>query len=212
MERMAAGEAAEALKSSVAALVVHVGRATSYSGPIGADPLREQADAFLDGLAAIARTEAQLAALKVLLARGFEQATHAMAPPVTSPQEHTAQEMVVVAEVACVLTVSERAASALLAQSRELTTTLPLTLAALQDGSISWQHARVMVDETTGLDPAGASALEGHFLNPDPAAMCAAGELVPSRFRAKARTWRERHHPVSIEIRHTRSILDRRVE
>lgn len=39
-----------------------------------------------------------------------------------------------------------------------------------------------------------------------------AGELVPARFRAKARIWRERHHPVSIEKRHSRRVLDRRVE
>ena len=36
--------------------------------------------------------------------------------------------------------------------------------------------------------------------------------MVPSRFRHKARTWRERHHPVSIEKRHARSVLDRRLE
>src|SRR6476646_5167834 len=47
---------------------------------------------------------------------------------------------------------------------------------------------------------------------PPPARGCPAGELVPGRFRAKARTWRERHHPVSIETRHTRSAGDRRVE
>ena len=35
---------------------------------------------------------------------------------------------------------------------------------------------------------------------------------MASRFRAKARTWRERHHPVSIEERHTRSAAGRRVE
>src|SRR6478735_10103516 len=72
-----------------------------------------------------------------------------------------------------------------------------------------------MVDEAANLDPAGASALEAHFLDPDapnPARGCPAGELVPGRFRAKARTWRERHHPVSIETRHTRSAGDRRVE
>jgi hypothetical protein len=112
--------------------------------------------------------------------------------------------MAVVSEVACSLTVSERSASALLAQSRELTASLPLTLAALEAGSISWQHARVMVDETSGLDPAGAAALEAHFLDPEAARAsrsCLAGELVPGRFRHKARTWRERHHPVSIEKR-----------
>ncbi|MDQ0635846.1 hypothetical protein QFZ40_003755 [Arthrobacter pascens] len=41
---------------------------------------------------------------------------------------------------------------------------------------------------------------------------CPAGELVPTRFRAKARTWRERHHAESIETRHTKSVADRRVE
>ncbi|WP_306905984.1 HNH endonuclease signature motif containing protein [Arthrobacter pascens] len=215
MESRAAKESLEAFGATFAALAVLVRRATDSSGSAGTDPLRDQADACLDGLGAVARAEAQLAGLKVLLARGFEQATQAVAPPPASPQEHTAREMAVVAEVACVLTVSERSASALLAQSRELTTTLPRTLAALQDGSISWQHARVMVDETTSLDPAGAAALEAHFLDPEKlggARSCPAGELVPSRFRAKARTWRERHHPVSIEKRHSKGILDRRVE
>lgn len=63
------------------------------------------------------------------------------------------------------LTVSERTAGALLAASHELTTSLPLTLAALQAGSISWQHARIIVDETTNLDPDGAASLEAHVLS-----------------------------------------------
>ena len=75
--------------------------------------------------------------------------------------------MALVAELACVLTVSERSAAALLSEARPLTTVLPLTLAALQAGTISWQHARIMVDETANLDPAGAAALEAHFLDPD---------------------------------------------
>jgi hypothetical protein len=32
------------------------------------------------------------------------------------------------------------------------------------------------------------------------------------RFKAKARAWRERHHPESLEKRHARSVADRRVE
>ncbi|MGO4463907.1 hypothetical protein AB4039_42680, partial [Streptomyces sp. M-16] len=105
------------------------------------------------------------------------------------------------------LTVSERTAGALLSDSRALTAGLPLTLAALQAGTISWQHARIIIDETSELDPAGAAGLEAHFLDPEapnPARGCEAGDLVPSRFRAKARAWRERHHPVSIEERHTK--------
>ena len=65
------------------------------------------------------------------------------------------------------------------------------------------------------MDSAGAASLEGHFLDPaapNPARGCPAGELVPARFRAKARTWRERHHPESIETRHSVSVADRRVE
>ncbi|MEW9873115.1 DUF222 domain-containing protein [Arthrobacter sp. HS15c] len=220
MESRAVEEAVGAFLASAAELADCVRRGVGSRGSCGAgyggaDPLREQADACLDGLAVSARVDAMVAGLRVRLVSGFVGTSEAMAAPAMSPGQHTAQEMGVVSEVACALTVSERSASALLAQSRELTTTLPLTLAALQAGDLSWQHARVMVDETTSLDPAGAAALEAHFLDPDtahPARWCPAGELVPSRFRHKARTWRERHHPVSIEKRHARSVLDRRLE
>uniref|UniRef100_UPI00168BEA96 DUF222 domain-containing protein n=1 Tax=Pseudarthrobacter sulfonivorans TaxID=121292 RepID=UPI00168BEA96 len=159
--------------------------------------------------------EASTAALKVFTTTEFREETTALTPPAVSPQEHTAHEMASIAELACVLTVSEPNAATLLSTSHRLTTALPLTLAALQAGTISWQHARIMVDETLNLDPEGARALEAHFLDPDapnPARGGAAGEMIPSRFRHKARTWRERHHPDSIEKRHTRSAADRRVE
>ncbi|MDQ0756848.1 DUF222 domain-containing protein [Arthrobacter sp. B3I4] len=184
------------------------------------DPLREAADACLDGLAEVARLEGQFAAVKARLTAEYLGVSEALMPPVSAPQLRTVHRMSMVAELACVLTVSERTAGALIGQALALTTALPLTLGALQAGQISWQHARIMVDETMNLDPAGAAALEAHFLAPyfpdlevpDPARGCPAGELVPGRFRAKARTWRERHHPVSIEARHTRSVQDRRVE
>ena len=177
--------------------------------------MRQLADDCLDGLTELARLDARSAALKVRLADTYIQATKAMASPAPSPQERSAAEMGLVAELACVLTVSERAAGAFLQETRQLTTALPLTLAALQAGTISWQHARIMVDETTDVPRAAAAALEAHFLDPDaenPARGCPAGDLVPSRFRAKARSWRERHHPVSIEKRHDTSVLDRRLE
>ena len=163
----------------------------------------------------MARVEAGFAALKVLLAADYAQATRALAPPAASPRDRSVQEMVIVSEVACALTVSEGAAAKLLAEAEALTASLPLTLKALQAGTISWAHARAMVDETANLDPAGAAALEAHFLDPDapnPARGCPAGDLVPHRFRSKVRTWRERHHPDSIEKRHAKSAKDRRVE
>ncbi|UZX05373.1 DUF222 domain-containing protein [Arthrobacter sp. CDRTa11] len=177
--------------------------------------MRQEADDWLDILSEAAQLQAKTAALTVRAAAGFTDTTRAMAPPEASPPDRMAMEMSIVAEVACVLTVSERAAGALLAESHILTRALPLTLKALEAGTISWQHARCMVDETGSLDPTGAAALEIHFLDPDTAKAsraCLAGDLTPSRFRARARTWRERHHPVSIETRHTKCVLDRRVE
>jgi len=215
MEIRAAVETMEAIGASVAALAAVFSRGIDHVGSASVDPLRDRADACLDGMAELARMEAGMAALKVHLAAGYAETAAALAPPAASPQEHTAWEMAVTAEVACVLTVSERTASALLSEAQALTTALPLTLSALQAGRISWQHARVMVDETTNLDKAGAAGLEAHFLDPaapTPARGCPAGELVPARFRAKVRAWRERHHPVSIEVRHARGVADRRVE
>ncbi|WP_043419249.1 HNH endonuclease signature motif containing protein [Arthrobacter globiformis] len=183
--------------------------------PTGADPLRDQADACLDGLAGVAGMEARLAAVKVHLAAGFAEAEEAMTPPDASPQERSVLRMSVTASVACALTVSEGSAARLLSESATLTTDLPLTLAGMGSGTLSWQHARVVCDETDGLDTAAAAALEAHFLDPDapsPARGCPAGELTPSRFRARARAWRERHHPVSIEARHRKCAKDRRLE
>ncbi|WHP60746.1 DUF222 domain-containing protein [Arthrobacter sp. KFRI-F3372] len=177
-----------------------------------ADPLAGLADGSLDILAAAREAEAGLAGLKARAAMKYADTAHALAPPGTPVQ---AQEMAVAAEIGCVLALGPRAASAFLSVSHALTSTLPLTLAALQAGTISWQHARVMADEAATLDPAGAAALEAHFLDPDtprPAAAATIGEMPAHRFKHKARTWRERHHVESIEKRHAKGVADRRVE
>lgn len=138
-----------------------------------------------------------------------------MEAPAESPYESSAREMSLVAEVACVLTIGERAAAALLGEAHVLTTSLPAVLDALLAGKISWQHARIIVDETSGLGAAPAAALAAHFLDPEapnPARGAAAGELAPGRFRRKVRAWRERHHPESLGIRHAKSVEDRRME
>ncbi|QNE14139.1 HNH endonuclease signature motif containing protein [Pseudarthrobacter sp. NBSH8] len=213
MDSRAAVATAEALSVSFGELAAVLREATEGSAAC-ADPLRRRADVALKTLAAVACGEATMAALKVHAAAVYAAAAEALAGPAESPQDHRGQEMAVIAEVACALTVSERSASALLAEAHALTTALPLTFSALQAGQISWQHARIMVDETMNLNPAGAQALEAHFLDPHAMnpAHGPAGELIPGRFRHKARTWRERHHPVSIEQRHLRGVQDRRVE
>ena len=180
-----------------------------------ADPLRELADSCLDGLGVVARIEAVTAATKVHLLATYADAADALEAPAETAYESSAREMSLVAEVACVLTVGERAASALLGEAHALTTSLPAALDALQAGKISWQHARIIVDETSGLKNAAAAALVAHFLDPEApnaARGAAAGELAPARFRRKVRAWRERHHPESLESRHAKSVEDRRME
>jgi hypothetical protein len=155
--------------------------------------------------------EAGFAGLKARAAVTYADTAQAIAPD--APVQ--AQEMAVAAEIGCLLALGSRAAGAFLAASHALCKELPPTLSALQSGTITWQHALAMVDETATLDPAGAAALEAYFLDPDaprPPTAAPIGEMPAYRFKAKARTWRERHHAESIEKRHAKGVADRRVE
>ena len=147
----AAAEALEAIGASALAMAAELRRAAdpgdadsgdADSLPDPVDPLGEQATAFLDGLTGVAGMEARLAAVKVELAAGYVTADAAMAVPVGSPQDAAVRQMAVRAEVAGALTISEGAAERLLVESDMLTRERPMTLAALQLGRISWQHAR----------------------------------------------------------------------
>ncbi|TNB73789.1 DUF222 domain-containing protein [Arthrobacter sp. BB-1] len=177
-----------------------------------ADPLAGLADGCLEILAGAAGVQARIAGLVANAAGTYAGTARAAAPPDAPVQ---AQEMAIAAEISCVMAIGDRAAGALLARSHALTSSLPRTLAALHNGTISWQHATVMVDEAATLDPAGAAALEAYFLDqhtPQPGTAAAIGQMPAYRFRAKARTWRERHHAESIEKRHAKGVADRRVE
>ncbi|NUP58143.1 MAG: DUF222 domain-containing protein [Pseudarthrobacter sp.] len=211
MGKAAVAQAFADIRAALAVLHAEVegGGPEAFSG---ADPLAGLADGCLDVLAGARQVEAGFASLKAKAAVTYAESAHAVAGPDVPVR---AQEMAVAAEVGCVLALGPRAASSFLAASHTLAATLPRTLAALEAGVLSWQHALVMVDETASLDSAGAAALEGHFLDPDapdPARGCPAGEMPAHRFKAKARTWRERHHAESIEKRHAKGVADRRVE
>lgn len=163
----------------------------------------------LERLGCIRRLEAHLAAIKTLTLAECISIDDALTPPNTTPTHEKARAMSLVAEVSGVLTLGAGASNTLLNTAHQLVTTRPLTLAALANGDISYQHARALCDETTDLAPTHAAALEEHLFNP---ASTPAGDLIPGRLKAKARTWRERHHPDSIQERHTRSTTNRRVE
>ncbi|MBD1540006.1 endonuclease, partial [Arthrobacter sp. S13_S34] len=102
-----------------------------------ADPLAGLADGNLDILAGAKEAEAGLAGLKARAAMKYANTAHALAPEMPA----RAQEMAIAAEIGAVLAIGPRAASTFLATSHALDTTLPLTLSALQSGTISWQHA-----------------------------------------------------------------------
>ncbi|QDG90553.1 HNH endonuclease signature motif containing protein [Pseudarthrobacter sp. NIBRBAC000502770] len=188
--------------------------ATGVGVGAGVDVLQRRYEIRLERLELTACLEAQLAAMKARYAAeavGFQEA---MTPADASVEDRTYAEMSAVEEIAGVLTISSGAAAAFVDQSRRICS-LPPVFEALAGGAVSWQHAKVVADETEGLTSAGAAGLVAHFFDPDapnPARGAAPGDLVPSRFRAKVRGWRERHHPESIEKRHVKGLADRRME
>ena len=214
------GVVLEGVRASVAALDALVLEDRNLEHPAlsaaagDIDVLQREYELCLGRLEVVARLEAQLAAVKARDAAECMGLQQAMTAPDASVQERTYAEMSVVEEIAGVLTVSSAAAGALVEQSRRICS-LPPVFQALSAGAVSWQHARVVADETEGLTPEGALELVAHFFDPDtptPARGAAPGELVPSRFRAKVRAWRERHHPDSIGKRHAKDAADRRME
>jgi hypothetical protein len=218
------GAGAEGIHASVGALdaldredaFLASGIALGSGAAVGpdVDVLQRRYEIRLERLELRSRLAAQLAAGQAQDASeavGFQQA---MTPPDASLHDRTYAEMSVVEEIAGALTVSSAAAGALVDQSRKVCS-LPRAFEALFTGAMSWQHAKVIADETEGLTPEGAVKLVAHFFDPDashPARGAAPGELVPSRFRAKVRGWRERHHPETIEKRHAKGFADRRME
>ena len=214
------GAVLEGVHASVAALDALVLEDRNLEHPAlsaaagDSDVLQRRYELCLGRLEVVARLEAQLAAVKARDAAECMGLQQAMTAPDASVQDRTYVEMSTVEEIAGVLTISSGAAGALVDHSRRVCS-LPLVLEALSTGAVSWQHAKIVADETEGLDAADAAALVAHFFDPDaptPARGAAPGELVPSRFRAKVRAWRERHHPDSIEKRHVKGVGDRLME
>lgn len=190
--------------------------ALASGGSVGAgvDVLQRRYEIRLERMELRSRLTARLAAGQAQDAADCIGFQHAMLPPDAAVHERTYAEMSVVEEIGGVLTLSSAAAGAFVDQSRRICSLSPV-MDALSRGAMSWQHALVVADETEGLSPAGAAGLVAHFFDPaaaNPARGAAPGDLVPSRLRAKVRSWRERHHPESIEKRHAKGVADRRME
>ena len=222
MENKAAVVGVDALFATVAALaaldaedaaLASAAGASAVAGD-GVDVLQRAYEIRLERMGLEKKLEAQATARKARSVAEAADLQHAMIPPDAPLHERTYTNMSAVEEIGGILTISFGAASALLDESRQMCA-LPPVMDALATGTITWQQARIFVDETEALDHSAATALVGHFLDPDapnPARGCPAPDLVPARLRARVRGWRERHHPESIEKRHRKSAADRRVE
>jgi len=162
---------------------------------------------LVDGIAAITRMEASLAAYKAELIdqarRWSEVSEGASSPGGWSPEVRARR--VLVTELACALRIPERAAETLVVDSQTLLTDLPTTFAALSGGSISWRHAHVLVDHASSLAPESVTAFEA-------AVLPLAETLTVSKFDRQARAERERAHPESIDTRHLQAVEKRSVD
>ncbi|MGN8132182.1 HNH endonuclease [Paenarthrobacter sp. 22069] len=212
------GAVTEGISASVAALdaLGLEDAALASDAAVGADVdvLQRRYEPRLERLEVVKRLEGPLAAVKARDVAGAVEIQHALLAPEAALQERTYAEMSAVEEIAGILAISSRAAAALEDQSRRICT-LPPVMDALSAGAVSWQHARIVADETEGLTPAGAAGLVAHFFDPEapsPARGDTPGDLIPSRFRANVRAWRERHHPETLDKRHAKGVADRRME
>ncbi|MFE8887915.1 HNH endonuclease [Pseudarthrobacter enclensis] len=178
------------------------------------DVLERKSELRLQRLAVWARLEAQVAAGKARDAAEFAEFQEAVTPPEATGSERAFVEMSTTAEVAGVLTIPEGAAAAFISHARTVCS-MPPVFHALAAGALSWRHAVIVADEADCLAPESAEALVAHFFDPDApnrARGSAPGDLVPSRFRRKVRTWRERTYPDSLQARHAACVADRRME
>jgi hypothetical protein len=107
-------------------------------------------------------------------------------------------------EVAVALSITEEAAARLLADSLRLVSRLPATLAALERGEITWQHAQVLTDLVSGLSDDVRPVAERRLLER------VAGK-TPTQLRAAARRTVQRLDATAIARRVADAVRDRRV-
>ncbi|WP_440708251.1 DUF222 domain-containing protein [Herbiconiux sp. YIM B11900] len=112
------------------------------------------------------------------------------------------EKRLLLAEIATAVRVPEGTVGVMVSDAETLVTSLPLTLAALQAGTITGRHAHVMVAQCSTI-PLEA---HGEF---EAALLPAACRLTVAQFTQRARVFRERVHPDSPRKRHVEA-LERR--
>ena len=162
-------------------------------------------DDLLDSIAALDRMQASLAAHKVELidqARRWSELTQqSIGGSDSGWNAEVRAGRVIASELACALRIPERSAQSLVAESVALMK-LPETFTALGAGTITWRHARAIVDHVSSLPADAWSAFET-------AAIPFAQTLTVAQFDRRARVLRERLCPASIDTRFRDAAADR---
>lgn len=167
---------------------------------------------LVDAAVQAQRVEAMNAAMRVdvvFLAVSFAlRAEQAFVSPNLSPSRR--REMArrsVTAELATALRVPESTMQRQIDDAWALSTQLPVTLSSLRNGSLSLQHARVIVEAVSELDddPCVRAELDEQLAR-------FASDHTAATLRRKARSLREQLQAQSIDERHRAARAKRRVE
>ncbi|MCC9177906.1 HNH endonuclease signature motif containing protein [Arthrobacter sp. zg-Y750] len=108
------------------------------------------------------------------------------------------------AECAALLQIPHGTAQRLMFEAGLLSGAHMATLEALQDGSLSYGHAQVVLDQCESVPAAELPEFEAALLK-------AAQGQTRSQFSAKARRLREKKYPQTLEVRHLTAFEKRRV-
>jgi hypothetical protein len=119
-----------------------------------------------------------------------------------SPELRAARE--ITAEIACALRIPENAAERLIAESRMLATDFPQSQRALESGKASYAHVQAVLNQGNTIPEAAIGDYEEQLVP-------LAETLTVPQLRQKAREFRERVHPETIEVRASEAIERRSV-
>lgn len=167
------------------------------------DPGKLPADCGLDALAAAQRLVNWAEACKVRVINGINKASSDPHDPRYVPDPELGASLLAT-EVACVLTLPEPTATALVEDSIELETRFPRTLKALECGDLAWAKVQVILEQGAGLPVSVLPEYETRLLEKAP-------NLTRPQLAAAARRIREKVHPESLATRRRRAVRDRRV-
>ncbi len=170
------------------------------------DPLGELVDAVLETDRLVATALAWRAEL-IDGFRGAIEVRERQAGPGSGVTSWTVAERArrtCVAELATAMRLPERSVEQLLGEARALVHELPVAMAALRAGEVSYRHAQRIVDHALSLPPESRRDFETEIVP------VAAAQTV-AKLERRARVVRERMHPGSIGDRHRAAAADRHV-